>query len=104
MKKRSEGWTCYLKTKTGRQALWFSIVLSATSLFAAGVSLSLQAQSVGQASSSTLPSDKFPDDHFLTFNGIDNAESACSYYNAIGAIRFPFGAFCQLNPDVAFGF
>lgn len=37
--------------------------------------------------SSTLPpSVRFPNDHFLTFNGVDDAVSACRYYKAIEAI------------------
>ena len=78
MKRRNASWTYYLKTDTGRQVLWLSLVLSAASLLVAGIALPIQVQS--------RPSDKFDNSHFLTFNGIDTAVSACKYYKAIRAI------------------
>jgi hypothetical protein len=98
-KKRNEGWTCYLKTNTGRQVLWFSIVLSATSLLVAGIALALQGRPGRHIEGSIIkqledaeqaPSSNFiknDENHFLTFKKvIDTAESACTYYKAIEAI------------------
>jgi hypothetical protein len=91
MKKRNEGWTSYLKTDTARQVLWLSVVLSAASLLVAGIVLSLQVQLSSAAQRrpqpETLPSDQFGESHFLIYNGIDDAVSACKYYKAIGAIN-----------------
>jgi hypothetical protein len=89
MKKRNEGWTCYLKTDIARQVLWFSLALSAASLVV-GIALFLQVQPSSAAQRrpqpETLPSDQFDASHFLTFNGVDDAVSACQYYRAIGAV------------------
>ena len=84
MKKRNEGWTCYLKTDIGRQVLRFILALSAASLLVAGIALA-------------LPSDFTNDaNHFLTFNGIDDAKSACKYYQAIGGAIFDDKLNCEL--------
>jgi hypothetical protein len=94
MKKSNEGWTCYLKTDIGRQVLRFSLALSAASLVA-GIALLLQIQPSSaqrRPQPEILPSDKIgspqfdPLAHFLTFNGKDDAMSACLYYKAIKAI------------------
>lgn len=104
MTKRNGGCTYYLKPKLGRQLVWFSLILSAISLLIAD-----------KLPSSPLPSDNSPSDHFLTFNGIDDAVSACKYYEAIGAIinpnpsfkdcdRVDPGNFVFLQPDDGINF
>jgi hypothetical protein len=105
MKKRNEGWTRYLKTDIGRQMLWLSLAISVASLLVAGIAFSLQGrpgrpiegslikqlEEQDQAPSSNFikhdptKTDPFPN-HFLIYNGVDNAQSACTYYKALKAI------------------
>jgi hypothetical protein len=98
MKRRNQIWTCYLKTNIGRQVLWVSLALSAASLLVAGIALALQGRPGRHIEGSIIkqredaeqaPSSNFiknDANHFLTFNGLDTAESACTYYKAIEAI------------------
>jgi hypothetical protein len=105
MKKRNESWICYLKTDIGRQVLWVSLALSTASLLVASIALPLQRRPGGHIQGSEIkqlekqkqaPSSNFIQNdqtHFLTFNSVtgpkgpDDAQNACAYYKAIGAIK-----------------